>query len=171
MPHQPEPEIHEKNSTDPKVLLSLKLEDWLSVIIISLLACITFANVVVRYLTSDSFAWTEEISVFLLIVLTMAGAASAYARNQHIRIEFLADRGSPKKQRYMAIAANIAVLMFFLLLAVLSVRMVYDDFTWGDTSPAIGIPSWWYSVWMPVFSMLIVARVAGVLWRKLRDIS
>jgi hypothetical protein len=38
-----------------------------------LLALITFANVLVRYFTSQSFAWTEEFSVFLMIVLAPCG--------------------------------------------------------------------------------------------------
>ena len=41
------------------------------------LALITFVNVLVRYFTDQSFAWTEEISVFLLIVLTMTGGSMA----------------------------------------------------------------------------------------------
>ena len=49
----------------------LAIEDWLTVVIMALLALITFANVLVRYFTSASFAWTEEVSVFLMIVLAM----------------------------------------------------------------------------------------------------
>lgn len=48
---------------------SLRIEDWLTVIVMAALALITFANVLVRYFTNSSFAWTEEISVFLMIVL------------------------------------------------------------------------------------------------------
>ena len=36
---------------------------------------ITLGNVLTRYLTDQSFAWTEEISVFLIVVMTLAGAA------------------------------------------------------------------------------------------------
>ena len=38
---------------------SLRIEDWLTVIIMAALALITFANVLVRYFTNSSFAWTE----------------------------------------------------------------------------------------------------------------
>jgi len=50
------------DSEEPR---SLRIEDWLTVIVMAALALITFANVLVRYFTSSSFAWTEEISVFL----------------------------------------------------------------------------------------------------------
>ncbi len=63
------------------------------------LALITFANVLLRYFTDTSFAWTEEISIFLMIVLAMVGGSSAVARDQHIRIEFFSGNGSAQRRR------------------------------------------------------------------------
>jgi len=154
---------------DPPVKVPLAIEDWLSVLIMAGLALITFANVIVRYMTDSSFAWTEEISVFLLIVLTMTAGATAFVRNQHIRIEAYADGGTAARRRALAIAVHLIVLLFFILLTVLSARMAYDDYSWGDTSPAIGIPNWWYTVWMPVLAAAITLRVAGILRRLLRS--
>jgi TRAP-type C4-dicarboxylate transport system, small permease component len=155
-------------SSQPPVKVPLIFEDCVSVLSMSLLAIITFANVVVRYLTDTSFAWTEEFSIFLLIVVTMTAGSTAFVRNQHIRIEFLADSGSPGRQRCMAVLATLCSVLFFVALTILSARMVYDEYTWGDTSPAIGIPTWWYSIWVPVLSCVITLRLAGMLHRVLR---
>ena len=152
----------------PPVKVSLIFEDWVSVLSMALLALITFANVLVRYLTNTSFAWTEEFSVFLLIVVTMTAGSTAFVRSQHIRIEFLADSGSAGRQRSMAIIATLVSVLFFVALTILSARMVYDEYTWGDTSPAIGIPTWWYSIWVPVLSAVITLRLAGMLHRLTR---
>ncbi|WP_144633670.1 TRAP transporter small permease [Bordetella genomosp. 13] len=154
---------------DPAVKVPLAIEDWLAVIVLAALALITFANVLVRYFTDQSFAWTEEISIFLLIVLTMAGGASAFVRNHHIRIEILADKGSARRQKLMALAATGCVLGFFVLLTVLSTRLVYDEFIYEETSPAIGVPTWWYSIWMPIMAGAISLRVLGMLRRLLRE--
>ncbi len=154
---------------DPPVRVPLKVEDWISVLVLAGLALITFINVIVRYMTDGSFAWTEEISVFLLIILTMTAGATAFVRNQHIRIEVYADGGPPQRRRRLAIIGNSIVLLFFVLLTILSGRMVFDDYTWGDTSPAIGVPNWWYTVWMPVLAGAITLRVAGILRRLLWD--
>ncbi len=154
---------------EPAVKVPLAIEDWLAVIVLAALALITFANVLVRYFTDQSFAWTEEISIFLLIVLTMAGGASAFVRNHHIRIEILADKGPVRRRKLMALAANGCVLGFFMLLTVLSARLVYDEFIYEETSPAIGVPSWWYSIWMPIMAGAISLRVLGMLRRLLRE--
>jgi hypothetical protein len=50
------------------------------------------ANVLVRYFTDISFAFTEEISVALLVVMTLIGASHAFATNHHIAITFFVDR-------------------------------------------------------------------------------
>lgn len=171
-PHATPPEPIEPilpDVVDPPVRVPLKIEDWLSVLVMAILALITFGNVLVRYLTDSSFAWTEEISVFLLIVLTMTAGATAFLRNQHIRIELFADGGTPRRRRTLAIISSTVVLLFFILLTALSARMALDDYTWGDTSPAIGLPNWWYTVWMPILSLAISLRMAGMLRRLLRS--
>ena len=53
--------------------------------------------------------------------------------------------------------------LLFALIAVLSVRVVYDDFRFEETSPGIGVPQWWYSMWLPIFSTLVTCRAIG-LW-------
>src|SRR5690606_2577705 len=161
-------ELPEPVAPQPAVKIPLILEDWVSVLSMALLALITFANVVVRYLTSTSFAWTEELSIFLLIIVTLTAGSTAFVRSQHIRIEFLADAGPQNRQRRMAIVATLFSVLFFIALTILSARMVYDEYTWGDTSPAIGVPTWWYSVWVPILSCVITLRLGGMLHRLLR---
>ena len=148
---------------------SLRLEDWLTVIVMAALALITFANVLVRYFTSSSFAWTEEISIFLMIVLALVAGSAAVARDRHIRIEFFAEGGSAARRKRLAQLGAIAVALLFGLIAVLSVRVVWDDYRFGETSPGIGVPQWWYSIWLPVISALIAARAVGLLLRRSRE--
>ena len=148
---------------------SLRIEDWLTVLVMGFLALITFVNVLVRYFTNSSFAWTEELSVFLMIVLALVGGSAAVARDRHIRIEFFCDSGSAARRRRLAQLGAAMVALLFAVIAVLSVRVVWDDFTYGETSPGIGVPQWWYSIWLPVFSALISSRAVGLLLRRSRQ--
>ena len=148
---------------------SLRIEDWLTVIVMAALALITFANVLVRYFTNSSFAWTEEISVFLMIVLALVAGAAAVARDPHIRIEYFAEGGSVARRKLLAQFGALMVALLFGLIAVLSVRVVWDDYRFGETSPGIGVPQWWYSIWLPVISALIAARAVGLLLRRSRE--
>lgn len=153
---------------DSEFRFSPRIEDWIGVIVMVLLVAITFANVVVRYFTDESFAWTEEFSVFLMIVLALVAGSAAVARDRNIRIEFFFERGSAARQKRLAIVSAVAVAVMFLALAVLGARVTWDEYTFGETSPGIGVPSWWYSVWLPVLSLAIALRALALALRNVR---
>jgi TRAP-type C4-dicarboxylate transport system permease small subunit len=159
-------EVADPAAQDEVTVVPLKIEDWLTVIVMGLLALITFGNVLVRYFTDQSFAWTEEFSVFLMIVLSLVAGSASVARNRQIRIEYFADSGSLERQRALARFGAMMVFLLFTLLAVLSIRVVWDDFRYGETSPGIGIPQWWYTIWLPVMSVAIAGRAMGLFIRR-----
>ena len=168
-PHEPAHlpvEIHDPAAPDEATVVPLKIEDWLTVITMGLLALITFANVIVRYFTDQSFAWTEEISIFLMIVLTLVAGSASVARNRQIRIEYFADSGPEARQRALARFGSLMVVALFTLIAVLSIRMVWDDIKFDETSPGIGVPRWWYTVWLPILSVAIALRALGLFIRR-----
>ncbi len=150
-----------ENPIDEDARVSLRIEDWLTVIAMALLALITFGNVIARYFTNQSFAWTEEFSIFLMIVLTLVASSAAVARHLHIRIEFVADAVSSRRRHMHELRGAMAMALLFLLMAGLSVRMVWDHYVYEEISPGLGLPQWWYSVWLPVLSLAIALRALG----------
>lgn len=161
-PPSPAPESESHSADEPR---SLRIEDWLTVIIMAALALITFGNVLVRYFTDSSFAWTEEISIFLMIVLALVAGSAAVARDQHIRIEFFSHSGSALRQRRLGQLGAAMVALLFGIIAVLSCRVVWDDFRFEETSPGIGVPQWWYSIWLPIVTSVICLRACGLFVR------
>ncbi|MBI3533759.1 MAG: TRAP transporter small permease subunit, partial [Burkholderiales bacterium] len=63
----------------------------------------------------------------------------------------------------------LMVALLFGLIGVLSMRLVWDDYRFGETSPGIGVPQWWYSIWLPVLSIAIMLRALGLFIRRGRD--
>ena len=66
----------------------------------------------------------------------------------------------------MAKAMNRPHKVGIFLIAGLSVRMVWDDFRFEETSPGIGVPQWWYSIWLPIVSTAIALRACGLFVRR-----
>ncbi len=151
---------------DEPTRVPLAIEDWLTVIIMGALALITFANVLVRYFTNASFAWTEEISVFLMILLALVAGSAAFARDQHIRIEYFTEGGSAARKRRLVRFSALMVALLFGLVFALSLRMVWEDISYEETSPGIGVPQWWYSAWLPLVSLAITGRAIGLFVRR-----
>jgi TRAP-type C4-dicarboxylate transport system permease small subunit len=143
------------------------VEEGIAGIAMALVCVITFANVLVRYFTNVSFAFTEEFSVFLLVVMTLAGASAAFARNRHIRMEYFVGKLGPVVHRQVEALVTLCGAVLFAVIAFYGVYLFLDDWKYGTTSPGIGVPQWIYTIWLPAFSALIALRILGRLARLL----
>jgi TRAP-type C4-dicarboxylate transport system permease small subunit len=170
MASEPSPQVDFTPSAPeaPKTRVPLKLEEWMAGIMIGLLGLITFANVVVRYLTNFSFAFTEEFSVFLMVLVALIGGSSVMAKNGHLRISFLADKLPAGRRRMVGLIANGLTVVMFLLLAIFGTRMAWDEYRFEVTSPGLGVPTWLYTMWLPVLALAICGRALGLTIRTWR---
>ncbi len=153
----------------PKTRVPLVFEEYAAGITIGLLGLITFANVVVRYLTDFSFAFTEEFSVFLMVLVALIGGASVMAKNGHLRISFVVEKLAPERRRVIGLAANILTTLMFLLLTIFGTRMAWDEYRYEVTSPGLGVPTWLYTIWLPILALAICGRALGLTirtWRR-----
>ncbi len=152
----------------PETKVPVTLERALAALAMAALCVVTFANVVTRYLTDVSLAFTEEYSIFLLVVMTLLGSSVAAAADRHIRITILADRLPPPLRRVAELAAWSAALAMFGFLVWYGGRLTYDQWRFEETSPGLGYPQWIYTVWLPLLSAVVAARVAGRIVRTAR---
>jgi TRAP-type C4-dicarboxylate transport system permease small subunit len=153
----------------PKTRIPLSIEENLAGVILGLLGLITFANVVVRYLTNFSFAFTEELSIFLMLIMTLLGSSSLMAKGGHLNLTYFVDKLPPGYRRGALLSAASLNGLMFLLLAIFGARMAWDEYRFEVTSPGLGIPTWFYTVWLPLLALAIAARAVGVvvrLWKK-----
>ena len=157
-----------KSSGEEPPRIPVKIEEFFAAMTMALICLITFANVVVRYFTDESFAFTEEFSVFLMVVLTFVGASAAFAKNSHIRMSFLVEKLPPRVAHYIEIAVMLAAAALFAILVWYGSKLLLDDWNYGTTSPGIGIPQWIYTLWLPLLSAVITLRILGRIVRLLR---
>ena len=141
-----------------------RIEEALGAAAMGMICLISISNVVVRYATDVSFAFTEEFSVFLLMVLTFVGASLAFARDDHIRITFLTLRMGRWGRRLCNALSMTATIVLFGVLAWYGGWLAWEEYDWGETSPALGVPTWIYTIWLPVLCLAVLARVLGGAW-------
>jgi TRAP-type C4-dicarboxylate transport system permease small subunit len=147
-------------------------EEVVAVASIALLLVITLLNVVSRYAIDESLAWTEEISVFLMVVLALAGAAAVARHDRNIRIEFFlsrrGSRGEETARQGLLVFGAAATAFTFFVLAALFVRWVADQVKFSETSMGLGVPLWWYGMFVPPLCLAVAARAAMVAWKLWR---
>lgn len=146
----------------------LGIERALGALAMGLIFAVSFANVVVRYVTDVSFAFTEEYSVFLLVFMTFVGTALGFAKDGHIRILFFLERLSPPLRRWCEILVLGACLVMFALIVYYGALITWDEYLFEETSPGLGYPNWIYTIWLPLLSIAVMLRILGLLLAHLR---
>jgi TRAP-type C4-dicarboxylate transport system permease small subunit len=162
---EPDPSASRAN---PPTRVPLQLEEGVVAAAMAAMALITAANVVTRYLTDISIAFTEEYSVVLMVFVALLGAAIATAGGRHIRIAYFTDRLSPRGRRLAEMGAMALTILCFGLLIYHGGRLAYDEYRFEVMSSGLGHPNWWYTGWLPVLSVVIVLRALGRFIRLAR---
>lgn len=148
---------------------SFRVERFLGAAAMAAICGITLGNVLVRYLTNISFAFTEEVSVFLLVFLTFIGSAKAFLDGNQMAVTYFIDKLDwPWRRRWLLFAFAMSALMIGLL-AWFGTRMAWDDYDMEVTSPGLGWPQWIYTVWLPLLALLVLARIVQGfvhVWRQ-----
>ncbi len=103
---------------------------------------LNFTNVVGRYVFGLSFLASDEVQVFIMVVMTFLGAAVVTRRNMHLRMDVLV-KFMP---RNVQIALRVAEQLLFIALAAFVVTQSFDYaqrmFRIGRVSDMAGVPMW-----------------------------
>ncbi len=139
--------------------LAAHLEEGLCAILFAVMAMVTFANIVTRYLMKYSLAFTEEVVVSFFVWLTLLGAAIAFREQSHLGFSFFIERlPKPIQKTLLWMSAGLGAALFIFLI-YFSIRQIGEEILLGITSSGIGIPQWWYTIGMPVWSVLVILRI------------
>ena len=93
-----------------------RLEETLIALIIGLMAIITFANVVARYIFNSNILWAQELTVFLFAWLVLLGACYAVKKSSHLGVDLLIDSLSSEMRKAVGLIAAAVCLAFALLM-------------------------------------------------------
>lgn len=153
---------------DPQTRVPLTVERVLLALAMGAMALITAANVAARYLTNVSLAVTEEYSVVLMVIVALVGSALAIAAGRHIRVEYFTGLLPHGARRATEILALLLAIVCFGLLAWFGTKLAYDEYRFEVLSNGLGNPQWLYTGWLPLLSLLVVARATGRVIRLAR---
>ena len=129
----PEPEIRMK--TFERYFLAANR--WILILILAAMSVIIFTNVVLRYTTSQSIEWAEEVARHLMIWLTFLGCGPVLRYGGHIAVENLQD--SLPRPVAIAMRAVIGLLVLGLFGFLTWYGLEYMDRTQYQQTPATQI--------------------------------
>lgn len=102
--------------------------------------CLNLAQIVARYVFFAPFAWTEEAMRYVMVWVTMLGAAGTIYRGEETSAGMLGFVPSRWFQAGLHLLRIALVMAAGLLIAWFGFPFAFNN--WGQESPAAQIPMW-----------------------------
>ena len=138
------------------------IERWSAAILLLTILGTMSAQVVARYVLHAPISWSEEWARFALIWLAFLAAAFVMAEGQHIAVDLVSQRLSPRGRRLLECVSNTVVVFTCLLLLTGGFRFVWR--VGLVDSPALGIPrSYWYGAASTGLGLIALHGIVNVI--------
>lgn len=122
---------------------------------------VVLLQVVMRYVFARPNPWTEELSRFGFIWLSMLGAALAVELGTHFVFDQLVSLLRPKLQVLIRLCSTAFVAAMAIGLVVLGIELVM--LASSQRSPALNLPISWIYASVPVTGLLMLLHIAAAL--------
>lgn len=143
-------------------------EEGLCCVCLIVMTALTFINVLSRYVFSASLSFSEEITTYLFVLLSLLGAAIAAKRGAHLGFTLLSEHVGEKAGRILGIIAMAASTAFSGIICYFGIFMVINQINKGQVTGAMQLPEWIFGSFVPLGAFLITIRFAQNLYRLIR---
>lgn len=142
----------------------MKIFDWieeiLCVLCTAVMTILVFANVFSRYVLHYSLSFSEEITTYLFVLLSLMGSAIAAKRRAHLGLSILTDAVSPAVRKALYVIGLAIGTLFSAALLYYGVLMVINQYTLGMETSAMQWPEWVYGAFVPFGAFFVTVRFA-----------
>lgn len=145
-----------------------RIEEIVAAVCLSVMTILAFANVVARYVFSASFSFSEEITTYLFVLLSLLGTAIAARRRAHLGLTILTDVVSPKVRRILHIIGYLFAVAFTGAIFYYGILMVISQRQLGQITANMQWPEWIFGSFVPIGALLATIRFAQVLVEEIR---
>ncbi|MDE2731469.1 MAG: TRAP transporter small permease [Bacteroidota bacterium] len=126
-------------------------------------------QVITRYLLNSPSSYTEELATYLLIWISLLGAAYALRVRAHLGIDILVRQMGPQRRRQMRFAAYLVVILFALVALVFGGSwLVYVTLDLNQLSAAFQVPIGYVYLVLPI-SGLLMTHYSVIAMLELRN--
>jgi TRAP-type C4-dicarboxylate transport system permease small subunit len=134
-------------------------EEYLAVIACAVMVLALTSQVVMRLLTGESFAWSEELSRYGFLWAVYLGAAFAAKKAVHVRITAQFLKAGYKTRLFFRIIADAIWVIGCLYIASQCWVNIQDGIEYPEISPTLHIAKTWVEIIIPISFVLVAWRV------------
>ena len=148
--------------------LNARFEELLGALLLAVMACISFINVIVRYCTNFSFSSSEELTVNFFVWIVLLGTSRAFREGGNFSMNLLYDAMPRPVRKLLYLFSVVCCIVFFVALCWQGCIEVMDEIELNVVSESLAIPVWLYTIATPLFSALIIVRILQKAWDDFR---
>lgn len=148
-----------------------KIEEYLCAGILIFISSLAFVNVIVRYLTNYSFAFSEELQINLFVWLTLLGASMGLRKGSHLGVSMLVEKFPLNWRKVIALFVGICSIGLFVLLFLQGIDLVSGEFRNKMTTYSMGLPMWWFGMSIPIGAVFLIIRSTQVMLEEFNSLS
>ncbi len=95
-----------------------KILEILGTVTLGIMTILVVYQVITRYVFNAPSPFSEALSQYLFVWMIMFGSAYVYGSREHLTIDLLKDKFSPKLNMIVEVIANVCLFAFILLVCV-----------------------------------------------------
>lgn len=134
-----------------------KILEVFLIVLMSVLVLDVLWQVISRYILSSPSSFTDELAGFLLIWVSLFGAAYVTGKKEHLAIDLLIQKSSPNIKVKLELFIHLMVFLFaFFVLVVGGIWLVYTRFILSVKSAALQLPLGYVYIVLPISGFFIL---------------
>ncbi|GEL77746.1 TRAP transporter small permease [Tenuibacillus multivorans] len=141
------------------------IEEWLLVILASVMTTVIFLQVVMREL-DHSLSWSEELGRYCFIWLVYIGISYGVKKQRHIKVDVVLILLNDKWKIVLSMVANILFLIFAVLVVRYGTEISMSLLRLGQQSPALHVQMGIVYLAAPIGMGLTVIRLLQNIYHQ-----
>jgi TRAP-type C4-dicarboxylate transport system permease small subunit len=146
-----------------------RLLETLVMVVVAVLVLDVLLQVFTRFVLNKPSSWTEELAVFMLIWVSLLGAAVALGRGAHLGIDYFVGKLPERVRLGTEVFVFFSVAAFsFLVMVVGGIDLVRSTLELGQPSPALNVQMGHVYLAVPISGFFLTLYAVIALVERLR---
>ncbi|WP_296896748.1 TRAP transporter small permease [uncultured Megamonas sp.] len=140
-----------------------KIEEIIAGICLTIMSILAFTNVLARYFFHASFSFSDEITTYLFVLLSLIGASIAAKRHEHLGFTVIEDLVPPTVKKILNFISYLMAVIFTSIIFYYGILMVISQYTLGQKTAGMQWSEWIFGSFVPIGSFFVLIRFLQIL--------
>ena len=131
----------------------------LAAIALTVLVCVTFGGVIMRYFVGKPIIWAEEVQLWCFLWMTFLGAGAAFRHGSHVAVEIVVSLFPQKIQKFIEKMDYVICMVVLGYLGYLGCDIIKLMMKIGKSTSILHVPFYFINGIIPVCCVLMMVSL------------